>query len=291
MSRNLLWSAAALAALLLLVAGLFWPDPRDSGDGQAAIGQPRTFPTDAQDPAKVQGSVEQPRTLPADARDSAEVHGAGGQPRSLPVDTRDSAEVQGSVGQPQTLPADAHDPAAVHEAGVQHRPLAVSAAPVGGPIELPVSSRDGPLSLEEFRGQYVWIYFGYTACPDACPMTLALISQALSRLPSDWQGRVRGLFVSVDPERDGAGHLRDYVDHFHPDIDAATGPHEQLREIAARYGVFYRHTDVESALGYVVDHSSSTYLVGPDSALITIHPHGTTPAELIQALLDHPAPP
>jgi protein SCO1/2 len=251
MSRNLLWSAAALAALLLLAAGLFWPDSRDSDDGLGATGQPRSLPTDAQDPA----------------------------------------EVQGAVGQPRTLPADAHDPAEVHEAGVQHRPLPVSAAPVGGPIELPVSSRDGPLSLEDFRGQYVWIYFGYTACPDACPMTLAVISQALSRLPSDWQGRVRGLFVSVDPERDGAEHLRDYVGHFHPDIDAATGPHEQLREIAARYGVFYRHTDIESALGYVVDHSSSTYLIDPNGALLAVHPHGTTPAELIQALLDQPASP
>nr|WP_296748632.1 SCO family protein [Thioalkalivibrio sp.] len=251
MSRNLLWSAAALAALLLLAAGLFWPDARNSGDGQAAIGQPRTLSTPAQDAAKVQGSV----------------------------------------GQPRALPADAQDPSEVHAAAVHHRPLPISAAPVGGPIVLPVSSRDGPLSLEDYRGQYVWIYFGYTACPDACPMTLALMSQALSRLPSEWQGRVRGLFVSVDPERDDAAHLGDYVGHFHADIDAATGPHEQLREIAARYGVFYQRTDVESALGYVVDHSSSTYLVGPDGALITTHPHGTSPAELMQALLDQPAPP
>jgi protein SCO1 len=231
MSRNLLWSAAALAALLALALGLFWPDSRDSGDGQAAIGQPRTLPTDA------------------------------------------------------------HDPGEAHEAAVQHRPLRISAAPAGGPIVLPVSSREGPLSLEDYRGQYVWIYFGYTACPDACPMTLALISQALSRLPPEWQGRVRGLFVSVDPERDGGSHLRDYVGHFHPDIDAATGPHEQLREIAARYGVFYQRSEIESALGYVVDHSSSTYLVGPDGALLAVHPHGTSPPELIQALPDRPHPP
>jgi protein SCO1 len=226
MSRNLIWSVAAVAALLLLAAGLFWPDSRHPGEGQGAVGQHRTLPADAQDP------------------------GEG------------------------------------HGAAVRHRTLPINAAPVGGPIVLSVSSGDGPLSLEDYRGQYVWIYFGYTACPDACPLTLALISQALSRLPPDWQGRVRGLFVSVDPERDAAAHLRDYVAHFHPDIDAATGAHEELREIAARYGVYYRHTEVDSALGYVVDHSSSTYLVGPDGALLTVHPHGTSPAELIQGLLD-----
>ena len=230
MSRNLVWSVAALAALLLLAVGLFWPDSRHPGQGQGAVEQYRTLPADAQDPSEGQ------------------------------------------------------------EAAVQHRTLPSNAAPVGGPIVLPVSSRDGPLSLEDYRGQYVWIYFGYSACPDACPMSLGLISGALARLPPEWQGHVRGLFVSVDPERDSAAHLRDYVAHFHPDIDAATGPHAQLREIAARYGVYYRHTEVDSALGYVVDHSSSTYLIGPNGTLLAIHPHGTAPTELIKALPNQPHP-
>ncbi len=230
MSRNRVWSVAAVAALLLLAAGLFWPDSRHPAEGEGAAGQHRTLPANAEDPG---------------------------------------------VG----------DASAVH-----HRPLAVNATPAGGPIELPVSSRGGPLSLEDYRGHHVWVYFGYSSCPDACPMTLGLISGALGRLPPEWQGRVRGLFISVDPERDSAAHLRDYVAHFHPDIDAATGPHPQLREIAARYGVFYRHTEVDSALGYVVDHSSSTYLIGPSGALLAVHPHGTGPAELIKALPDQPNP-
>ena len=167
-----------------------------------------------------------------------------------------------------------------------HGTLPTATAPTGGPFELPVSSRNGPLSLEDYRGRYVWIYFGYTSCPDVCPMSLGWISGALSRLPSDWQGRVAGLLISVDPERDTAVHLRDYAAHFHPDIDAATGPHERLREIAARYGVFYQHTEVESALGYVVDHSSSTYLVGPDGTLLKVHPHGTTSGGLLEGLLE-----
>lgn len=156
--------------------------------------------------------------------------------------------------------------------------------PVGGPIELPISTAGGPLSLDAYRGRHLWVYFGYATCPDVCPMALGLLSGALSRLPPQWQGEVGVLFVSVDPERDTADRLRDYVAHFHPDIDAATGSHAQLRDIAERYGVFYQHTPVESALGYVVDHSSATYLLGPEGTLLEVYPHGTTPGQLIEAL-------
>ncbi len=154
----------------------------------------------------------------------------------------------------------------------------------GGPIELPISNRAGPLSLDDFRGSHVWLYFGYTSCPDACPMSLGIISSALAQLPPAWQERVQGLFISVDPERDTADRLRAYANHFHPRITAATGPHDRLRDIAGRYGVYYQHTEVESALGYVVDHSSATYLVGPDGSLLAVHPHGTTSAQLLDGL-------
>ncbi|AHE99734.1 SCO family protein [Thioalkalivibrio paradoxus] len=168
-----------------------------------------------------------------------------------------------------------------------HRVLPTAQAPEGGPIELPVSSTGAALSLDDFHGDYVWVYFGYTSCPDACPVSLAWIAGALARLPPQWQGRVHGLFVSVDPDRDDAERLRDYVAFFDPAIVGATGPQERLREITARYGAFYQYTEVDSALGYVVDHSSSTYLVGPDGALLEVHPHGTTSAQLLEALQAH----
>jgi protein SCO1 len=168
-----------------------------------------------------------------------------------------------------------------------HPILPTAPAPGGGAIALPVSSTGAPFRLEDYRGRYLWVYFGYTSCPDACPVSLAWISGALSRLPAELRGEVGGLFVSVDPERDSGERLREYAAHFHPDVIAATGPHPLLREIAARYGVFYRHTEVDSALGYVVDHSSSTYLVGPEGSLLEVHPHGTTATELLAALEAH----
>lgn len=172
------------------------------------------------------------------------------------------------------------------QAGSHPRAPAGTQGLQGGPIELPTSSREGPLRLDDYRGTHVWLYFGYTSCPDACPMSLGVISGALSQLPPDWQGRVHGLFISVDPERDTAERLKAYANYFHPQITAATGPHDRLRDIAGRYGVHYQHTEVESALGYVVDHSSATYLVGPDGSLLAVYPHGTTPEQLLDGLLE-----
>lgn len=168
-----------------------------------------------------------------------------------------------------------------------HRILPIAEAPEGGDIELPASSTGEAFRLGDQDARYWWVYFGYTSCPDACPVSLALISGALSRLPDDLRGRVGGLFVSLDPERDDEARLREYANHFHPDIVAATGADVQIREIAARYGVFYRHTEVESALGYVVDHTSATYLVGPAGELLEVHPHGTSSTELLGALEKH----
>jgi protein SCO1 len=168
-----------------------------------------------------------------------------------------------------------------------HRILPAAQTPEGGDIALPVSSTGAGFRLGEQDARYWWVYFGYTSCPDACPVSLAWISGALSRLPEELRGQVGGLFVSLDPERDDEARLRAYANHFHPDIVAATGADIQIREIAARYGVFYRHTEVESALGYVVDHTSATYLVGPAGELLEVHPHGTLSTELLAALEKH----
>ncbi len=174
--------------------------------------------------------------------------------------------------------------------GADHERLPIAEGVTGGPIELPLATHGERFRLADLRGDYVWLYFGYTACPDACPTSLGWISAALQRLPEALEDRVSGVMISVDPERDTRERLESYVGHFHPSIQGATGSHAELRPIAERYGVFYQRTDLESAMGYVVDHSSSTYLIGPEGGLLEIHPHGTPAAELVEALLSHVGP-
>lgn len=171
-----------------------------------------------------------------------------------------------------------------------HEQLPVADAVRGGSIELPVATHAERFDLDDYAGQYVWLYFGYTSCPDACPTSLGWISGALNRLPDELRGEVSGVLISVDPERDTEDRLNDYVGHFHARIHGATGSEEQLRPVAERYGVFYERRATDSAMGDVIDHSSSTYLIGPDGGLLEVHPHGTSAAELVEALLEHADP-
>ncbi|WP_018139782.1 MULTISPECIES: SCO family protein [unclassified Thioalkalivibrio] len=168
-----------------------------------------------------------------------------------------------------------------------HAQLPIADEVQGGPIELPVATHAERFDLGDYTDQYVWLYFGYTSCPDACPTSLGWIGGALNRLPEELQGQVNGVFISVDPERDTEDRLADYVAHFHADIHAATGSEEDLKPAAKRYGVFYERRATDSAMGDIIDHSSSTYLIGPEGDLLEIHPHGTSAADLVETLRAH----
>ncbi len=147
-----------------------------------------------------------------------------------------------------------------------------------------VETPDGQLSLKDYRGKVVLIYFGYTFCPDVCPTSLATMGQALSALSSEELAKVKGIFISVDPERDTMEVLKVYAPFFHPNIVGATTTPDQLAEIARRYGVSYMKQKPIDGRPYTVDHSSVTYLVGPDGKLAAVVPHGSSHDELVLAI-------
>ena len=159
-------------------------------------------------------------------------------------------------------------------------PNAITAAPTGGDFSL--TSADGPFQLKDYRGKVVLIYFGYTFCSDICPTNLALMSQALNGMTDDELTQVQGLFVSVDPERDKVATLKKYAQHFHETMLGVTGSPAELAEIAKRYGAAYRKVEGESEGGYLVDHSSNTYVIAPDGSLHAILPHATPAQEILE---------
>lgn len=156
-------------------------------------------------------------------------------------------------------------------------------APVGGDFRL--LSAAGPLDLAALRGRVVLIYFGYTWCPDICPTNLAVIARALERLTPAERGLVQVLFVTVDPQRDTAARLAEYVGWFHPDVIGLTGGEAEIAEVARRYGAaFQRHEPSDSAMGYIVDHSASSYLVDPEGRLAATLGHAAPAGEIVAAI-------
>jgi len=163
-----------------------------------------------------------------------------------------------------------------------HRALKGKAGPTGGDFTL--ESVQGKVSLSDYRGKVVLLYFGYTWCPDVCPTSLSMLAQALTEMSDAELKQVQGIFVSVDPARDTPERLAEYTDYFHPKIIGVTGSKKRVAEVAEQYGVAYRKVESESATGYLVDHSSFTYVIGPDGELATRLSHGTPPQEILKAV-------
>lgn len=125
--------------------------------------------------------------------------------------------------------------------------------------ELNLTDHNGkPRTLADFRGRVVTVFFGFTHCPDACPTTLAEMAQVVRELGRDGD-RVQVLFVTVDPERDTAEVLRQYVPSFHPGFLGLYGDAEATARTAKEFKVFYQKQP-SPAGGYSVDHTAGTYI-------------------------------
>jgi len=159
---------------------------------------------------------------------------------------------------------------------------AVAEAPTGGDFTL--QSFSGPVSLNALRGKVVALFFGYTRCPDVCPMSLGYLGLAFNELSPDERVQVQGLFVSVDPERDTLDRLKDYGEYFHPRILGITGEPAEVSEIAGRYGAGYRKVEQELTAGYTIDHTADIYLIDRQGRLRQSISHGTPPGRILDGI-------
>ena len=147
-----------------------------------------------------------------------------------------------------------------HEAPKTEKPSWQEQNFPGGDFTL--QSVDGRLSLHDLHGKVVLLFFGFTSCPDTCPMALAVIARVFSMMSPDDLKKTRALFVSLDPEKDTLDVLKQYTGYFHPNIVGVTDRLEILIELSERYGVQYRREDMpESPLGYVIYHTSDVLVL------------------------------
>ncbi len=142
---------------------------------------------------------------------------------------------------------------------------------------------DKVFRLSEQKGKIVLIFFGYTSCPDVCPVTLATFKQVYDNLGEDAQ-QVRLVMITADPDRDTPDKVADYVLRFNPEFIGLSGDMTTLDSIWKELGVFVERQESGSAAGYLVSHTASVYVLDRNGGLFMTFPYGTGATEIADDL-------
>lgn len=168
-------------------------------------------------------------------------------------------------------------------AACQPAPTAFKAVDITGASyarELNLTDHTGAQrSLGDYRGKLVTVFFGFTQCPDVCPTTLADMVEARKLLGK--QGNdVQVLFVTLDPERDTAALLSQYVPGFDAAFVGLRGDAAQTAAVAKEFKVFYQKVAGRTETSYSIDHTAGTYVFDRDGRVRLFIRHGTAPADI-----------
>lgn len=170
---------------------------------------------------------------------------------------------------------------------VFRRPYAFHGTVINPPLPLTdfslQTANNGTFRLGEQKGKIVLIFFGYTNCPDVCPITLATFKQAHERLGDDAQ-KVRFVMITADPERDTPDKVAAYAARFNPEFVGLSGSMADLQPIWKELGVFVEKQDTGSAAGYLVSHTASVYVIDKNGSLLMMLPYGTSAIDMADDL-------
>lgn len=151
-------------------------------------------------------------------------------------------------------------------------------AAIGGPFAL--TDHTGKRVTEsDYAGRYLLVYFGYTYCPDVCPIELQVMTDALDQM-GEKAASVQPLFITIDPERDTVEEMANYVANFHRDFVGLTGSPADIDAAAKTYRVYYAKGPVDEDGGYPMDHSSFVYLISPEGKYLAHFGPLTPPQEM-----------
>ena len=137
------------------------------------------------------------------------------------------------------------------------------------PQPLPVSDfrfideNGQPLVPADLSGRWQLLFFGYTYCPDICPMTLTHLNRSWKQLSAQQQQQLGVVMVSVDPQRDSAESLSSYMDYFNPEFRALTGNPQALQTLASELHAVYSRVDRADGQAYLMDHSANLAILDP----------------------------
>jgi protein SCO1/2 len=152
----------------------------------------------------------------------------------------------------------------------------------GGDFSL--TNHDGStFRLQDVRGKAVFLFFGYTSCPDMCPVTMSRIGTALDRA-GDRASDVVTLFVSVDPKRDTAAVLKEYVGSFSRPLIGLTGTEEEVTRVAQAYHASFETVETGSP-NYLINHTTAIFLIDKKGQLRQYFAYDEDPEKLAGALM------
>lgn len=150
----------------------------------------------------------------------------------------------------------------------------LAGARIGGPFTL--TDQDGkPFSSENLKGKYSLVYFGYTYCPDVCPVDLQHMMagfRLFEKSDPTRAAKIQPVFITVDPARDTAENVKKFVGKFHPRLIGLTGTDAQIAEAAKAYVVQYHKVENSNPENYLMAHTQLAYLMDPDGKPVALIP-------------------
>jgi protein SCO1/2 len=162
----------------------------------------------------------------------------------------------------------------------------LAGARIGGPFTL--TGEDGrPVSDTDFAGKYRIMYFGYTFCPDVCPVDMQNLGAAMRLLDKqdpELSTRIQPIFVTVDPARDTPAVLAEFTDAFYPRLLGLTGDPEKIATVAKEYAIYYKAEPPSAGGGYLVNHSRQAYLMSPDNKPLALLPIEESPQAIVDEI-------
>jgi len=139
-------------------------------------------------------------------------------------------------------------------------------------------------NLSDLKGHPVILYFGYTHCPDVCPVGLTVIRDALNSHPE--LKEVKALFVTLDPERDDGQTLSMYTQFFHKNILGLTGSLKEIKGVAGHYGTYFRKSpDSNESDNYSIEHTAYFYVINKEGVLMRVMDHDTNAKDLSEIVM------
>ena len=153
---------------------------------------------------------------------------------------------------------------------------------VGGDFTL-TDQQGRTVRASDFRGRIMLVFFGFTRCPDICPVTVATLSKTMELLGAD-AGHAAAIFISVDPERDTPAVMKDYLSNFDPHMVGLTGTPGQIRKATEAYKVYFAKAPQPQGSDYTVDHSTFIYMMGKDGKFLQVFENNADAADIARAV-------